>query len=58
MPRILKMSVIDGELWCCIGGEGEFESGVSLWTPKEQEDNYQQGYRDGIEDMKKEKGSH
>lgn len=55
MPNILKMDVIDGELWCCVGVTGEFESGVSLWTPKEQKDNYQRGYRDGLEAVEQER---
>lgn len=50
MPKILEVKEIDNELWVRLGVPGEFESGVALWTPEEQERNYNQGFRDGKDD--------
>ncbi len=37
MPKICALRIIDGELWARIGKPGEFQSGIALWTPQEQE---------------------
>jgi hypothetical protein len=44
MPRILEVKVIDEELWCRIGKAGEFESGISVVTPDEQDQYYKDGF--------------
>ncbi len=54
MPQILEMKEIDGELWCRVGKPGEFPNGVALWTPKEQEKNYNRGFRDGYNEREAE----
>lgn len=39
MPQILEIKEIDDELWVRVGKPGDFESGIALWTPQEQEAN-------------------
>jgi hypothetical protein len=46
MPKIAEIKIVDGEVWCKVGTPGEFENGVALWTPEEQERNYRSGYND------------
>lgn len=50
MPRILEIREIDGDCWVRVGKPPEFESGCSIWTPKEADDKYREGYRDGFND--------
>ena len=37
MPKILELKEIDSELWVRIGTVGDFPSGISLWTPDEEQ---------------------
>lgn len=48
MPKIAEIREIDGEVWVRIGKAGEFENGITLWTPEEVERKYEEGVRDGI----------
>lgn len=50
MPKITDIKEIDGEIWCCVGKPGELESGIAIWTPKEQWKNYTSGYNAGYDD--------
>lgn len=52
MPKILELKAIDGELWCRVGKLGEFESGISLWTPEDQQWHHKDSYKSGFEDAK------
>lgn len=52
MPKILELKVIDGELWCRVGKLGEFENGISLWTPEDQQWHHKDSYKSGFEDAK------
>lgn len=49
MPKIADMREIDGELWCKVPTSEP--SGVALWTPEEQEQNYQSGRNDALYDV-------
>lgn len=59
MPRIAEIREIDGEIWCRVGKLGEFESGIALWTPDEQQAwcdaAYQQGRKDAVDEKQHEK---
>lgn len=54
MPQIAEIKEIDGEVWVRIGKLENHESGIAIWTPKEQEEykelHYGMGYEDGQAD--------
>ncbi len=49
MPKILEIKEIDGDIWCRVGTPGDFESGITLWTPDEQRKKYHEGLKRGAE---------
>lgn len=52
MPRIVEIKEIDGLLWVR-ADIGNLESGSAWWSPKEQEANYNEGYRDAAVELGK-----
>lgn len=52
MPKILEIKDMDGELWVRVGKPGEFESGIALWTPEEQQANFKSGYNMALYDLR------
>ena len=51
MPKISKLKEIDGEIWACVGSASSFPSGIALWTPEEQEQNYLAGMREALRNL-------
>ncbi len=49
MPKILEIKEINGNIWCRVGTPGDFESGITLWTPDEQREKYHEGLKRGAE---------
>ena len=45
MPKILEIKEIDGDIWCRVGTPGDFESGITLWTPDEQREKFHEGLK-------------
>lgn len=52
MPKIVELTVINGDVWVRIGKPNEFPSGVALWTEEEQDWVRKDAVRAYIEEQK------
>ena len=50
MPKIAKIREIEGHIWVKVGKPGEFESGIALLTPEEQQRHHKESYTIGFKD--------
>lgn len=50
MPKILEIKSEGDQIWVRIGEIGQFESGVALWTPEEQQRKSRESYNIGYDD--------